>query len=130
MSIRSERIARLIQREVADILRSEIETADASVLTVTGARVSPDLSVATIYVSFLADAPDQRTALLQRIRQHLPQIRNVLGNRIRNQVRRIPEVRFRLDDTQQRANRVEELLARARAEREARLGPGDDDDQR
>ena len=117
MSIRTDRVARMIQREIADLLQTEFSEATHSLVTVTGARVSPDLGVASIEVSVLGETPEARRAAFARVEGLAPQVRHALAQRIRHQVRRIPEVRFFLDDGPQRSARMDELFARIAAER-------------
>ena len=125
MSIRTERVARMIQREVADLLQQDFSEATHSLTTLTGARVSPDLGVASLQVSVLGDTPEARQAAFARLEAATPQIRQALAARIRHQVRRIPEIRFFLDEGPQRTAHMEELFARIAAERGD--PPADDD---
>jgi ribosome-binding factor A len=120
MSIRTERVARMIQREVADLLQGEFHEMSQSMLTVTETRVTKDLGIAYINVSVLGDTPEQRQAAFKRLDALTPQVRQALAQRIRHQVRRIPELRFFLDETQQHASHMNELFAQIRAEREDR----------
>jgi ribosome-binding factor A len=117
MSIRTDRVARMIQREIADLLQTEFSEATHSLTTVTGATVSPDLGVASIQVSVLGDTPEARRAAFSRVEGLATQVRHALAQRIRHQVRRIPEVRFFLDEGPQRAARMDEIFARIAAER-------------
>ena len=131
MSIRTERVAKLIQREVADLLQGEFHEASHSLLTVTGARVTNDLGVAYVNVSVLGETQEQRQSAFKRLEALTPQIRQALAGRVRHQFKRIPELRFFLDDTPQQAKRMDELFARINAERAERPegdGEGDDDD--
>jgi ribosome-binding factor A len=125
MSIRTDRVARMIQREIADLLQTEFSEATHSLVTVTGAKVSPDLGVASIEVSVFGGTPEARNAGFQRLAALAPQVRHALAQRIRHQVRRIPEIRFFLDDGPVRAARMDEIFARIAAERP---DPAPDDD--
>ncbi|NNF57320.1 MAG: 30S ribosome-binding factor RbfA [Rhodothermaceae bacterium] len=124
MSIRTERVARMLQREVADLLQGEFHETSQSMLTVTETRVTKDLGIAYINVSVLGDTPEQRQAAFKRLDAITPQVRQALAQRIRHQVRRIPELRFFLDETQQYAAHMNELFAQIKAERDER---GDDE---
>jgi ribosome-binding factor A len=117
MSIRTERISRMVQREVADLLQGEFHEASHSMLTVTGARVTKDLGIAYVDVSVLGETPQQRQAAFKRLDALTPQIRQALAQRIRHQVRRIPELRFFLDESQQHVAHMDALFAQIRAER-------------
>lgn len=131
MSIRTDRVSRMIQREVADLLQQDFSEATHSLLTVTGTRVTPDLGIAYIEVSLLGDTPEARKAAFARVEALAPQVRQALAARIRHQVRRIPDVKFFLDEGPQQAAKMDELFDRIRAERESRGvvdGPEDEDD--
>ncbi len=117
MSIRTDRVARMLQREVADLLQQDFSEATHSLTTVTGARISPDLGVASIQVSVLGTTPEARKAAFARIEALAPDIRKALAARIRHQVRRIPELRFFLDEGPQRTAHMDEIFARIAAER-------------
>ncbi len=78
-------------------------------ITVTTVRVSPDLGVANVYLSFLA--VKDKNATLDAIREEGKQIRMALSNRIRKQVRIIPELRFFLDNSAEEAIRMESLIS-------------------
>lgn len=125
MSIRTDRVARMIQREVADLLQQDFSEASHSLLTVTDARVTKDLGIAYLKVSVLGDSEPQREAAFARLESQTVAIRQALAQRIRHQVRRIPELRFFLDEGPQRAARMEELFDQIRAERGDELAPDD-----
>lgn len=123
MSIRTERVAKLLHRELADILGREIET--QTMMTVTGVRVTKDLSIAYVYVSVLGAQPQQRQAAFRHLEEQITAIRASLATRIRHQLRIVPELRFFLDESLEQARKMESLFDRIRAERERRLGPED-----
>ncbi len=120
MSIRTERLARLVQREVAEILQNELYEASQSMVTVTDVRVTADLGIAYVHVSVLGENPGRRQIAFKRVEEAAPQVRQALAGRIRHQVRRIPEVRFFLDESAQNVQRMEGLFEQIRAEREGR----------
>jgi ribosome-binding factor A len=134
MSIRTERVAKLIQQEVADLLQKDFHEGSQSLLTVTGARMTSDLTIAYVDVSVLGDRPEQRQAAFKRLEALTPEIRRALAGRIRHQFKRMPELRFFLDETPQHAAHMDEIFARIRAERGDRPdaaeepdGAGEDD---
>ncbi len=120
MSVRSERVARLIQKEVAGLLSSSFSEHFGPMLTITGARVSRDLSIAYLYVSVYGAKAEERKATFRHLEELNPQIRTALAGRIRHQVRKIPELRFFLDETLEEAERIEGLFKKIRAERGSR----------
>lgn len=117
MSIRRERVATLIQQEVADLLNTEFREITQSLVTVTEARVTSDLSVANVYVSIMGATEEERQIAFGQIESAAAEIRSALASRIRHQVRTIPELRFILDESLERAQHIEDLLEKARAER-------------
>ncbi len=125
MGIRTERVSKLLQREIADLLQTEFSEQVPAMVTVTNVRVTKDLSIAYVDVSVYGQEQAQRQAAFRHLEELTPQVRNSLAQRIRHQVRVIPEVRFFLDESLQRAERMNDLFAQIRAERESRES-GDD----
>ena len=124
MSIRTERVAKLIQREVAEILGTDFSEQLQPMVTVTAARITKDLSIAYLHVSVFGATADQRTATFRHLEGLTPKIRTVLAARVRHQLRTVPEIRFFLDESQIEAQKMEDLFERIRAER-ARREPED-----
>ena len=122
MSIRTERVAKLVQREVADILNKEFGQQQQPMITVTGSRVTNDLGIAYVYVSVFGQTAQQRQAAFRHLEEQVPAIRSTLASRVRHQLRIVPELRFFLDETQEQAEHMESLFDRIRAERERREG--------
>lgn len=120
MSIRTERVSKLLQREIADILQTEFGAQLPALFTVTNVRVTKDLSIAYIDVSVFGEELPQRQAAFRHLEELTAAIRSSLANRIRHQVRIIPEVRFFLDESIHEAKKMDDLFARIRAERERR----------
>jgi ribosome-binding factor A len=120
MSIRTERVAKLIQREIAEILNKDFGQQQQPLITVTDARVTVDLSIAYVYVSVYGDTRQQREATFKHLEDQVPQLRSELANRIRHQLRQVPELKLFLDESQQRVQRMENLFDRIREERERR----------
>ncbi|MEM1127375.1 MAG: 30S ribosome-binding factor RbfA [Bacteroidota bacterium] len=120
MSIRTERVGKLLQRELADILITEFGEQLQPMMTVTGTRVTKDLSLAYVNVSVYGSSPDQRQAAFKHLDSLTPQIRAALARRIRHQMRKVPELRFFLDETLEQAKKMERLFDQIRDEREQR----------
>ena len=76
--------------------------------TVTTVRISPDLSIATVYLS-LFPATDKE-AVLHKVRENSSKIRFELGKRVGKQLRIVPELRFFIDDSLDYIDRIDELL--------------------
>lgn len=120
MSIRTERVARLVQREIASILLNDFSQEIPGLVTVTAARVTGDLSIAYVYVSVLSPTEEEKNAVFRHLESLTADIRVELASRIRHQVRKIPELRFFLDETQEQVARLEALFDDIRTEKEQR----------
>ncbi len=107
-STRQQKIARLIQKDLSDILLKYAKRIGGVLISVSEVRVSPDLSIATVYLSIF---PDQRQQeLMDKITEDTSSIRGQLGSLERHQLRIIPELRFFADETIQRMEHIDELL--------------------
>jgi ribosome-binding factor A len=107
---RQEKVNRLIQKELAAILQEDSSKyLQGAFATITGVNMSPDLSVASIYISLLLTKKPQ--GVLDRLEENNKKIRLELGNRLRNQLRIVPHLRFFKDDTYEEAERIEKLLS-------------------
>ncbi|MBO5732276.1 MAG: 30S ribosome-binding factor RbfA [Alistipes sp.] len=110
-STRQQKIARQIQRDIAEILQKDMaDTIRGSLVTVTTVRVSPDLAYAKIYVSIFPF--DRSEALLEAIKERGWQIRKLLGARIRNQLKIVPELEFFVDDSLEYIDNIDNLLSK------------------
>ena len=76
--------------------------------TVTAVRITPDLSIARVYVSVFPW--DQHEAVMQVLEQNTRYIRGVLGTRVRNQLRIVPELQFMIDDSLEYIENIDSLL--------------------
>ena len=107
-STRQHKIARLIQKDMSDILLRYARTLHGTLISVSEVRVTPDLSIAHIYLSiFPQDKVASTMALIEENTHHL---RGELGTLERHQLRIIPEIIFHLDETIDRRERIDELL--------------------
>lgn len=116
MSIRTERLAAQLRIDLADVLREGYQPTGTFV-SVTRVVVTPDLSLAKVYLSVFAPGRDL-TPIFERIDQHQDEIRHQLAMRIRHQVRRVPQLIFFMDDTAEHADRIEKLFRKVNEERE------------
>ena len=89
-STRQLKFARLIQKEIGDIfLKQGKDFYGSPFVTVTGVKITPDLSKARIHISVFQN---KGMEVLQKLHLHSREIRKILGDRIRNQARIIPEL--------------------------------------
>lgn len=108
-TVRQQKYGRLIQKELSDIfLKDKRGILGNTFLTIAEVKLSPDLSVAKVYLS-LTLAKD-KNAVLQNIQQHKSEIRKALGDRMRNQARIIPDLIFFIDEVEENAQRIEDLI--------------------
>lgn len=82
--------------------------AGGGMITVTAVRVSPDMSFAKVYLSLFG--VDDKKITLKGIQEKGWEIRKNLGTQIRHQMRSIPELSFYIDDSLDKAARIDELL--------------------
>lgn len=104
---RAERVADQIRMEVADILARKTKDPRVGFMTVTGVDLSPDLRVAKVFVTTLQEGKEEESAL-QGLGHALGFIRAELGRRMN--LRYIPELIFCRDRSEQRGNRIDQLL--------------------
>ena len=108
-STRQQKINRLLQKELAEIFRKESRILfKGKLISVTVVRVTPDLSLAKIYLSIFPS--DDIREMLKEIRIMNPKIRGMLGHQIGKQVRIIPELEFYIDDSLDYIQHIDELL--------------------
>lgn len=77
-------------------------------ISVTRAKVSPDLSICTAYLSVFPSEKGEE--ILQNINKNVSQVRYELGKRVHNQLRIIPELRFYIDDSLDYLENIDRLL--------------------
>jgi ribosome-binding factor A len=105
---RQNKIARLLQKELAQIFQEQTRAMHSVMVSVTRTKVSPDLSICTAYLSVF---PSERgEEIIANVNANMKTIRYELGTRIRNQVRIIPELRFFIDDSLDYIDHIDELL--------------------
>jgi ribosome-binding factor A len=110
-TIRQEKISSLLQKELAEIFRLNMQQYFAGVMfTVTYVNVTSDMSLARVNLSMFPAAASDKPSLLKQVKEHGGEIRLLLGKRIRNQLRIVPQLQFFIDDTLDKAQRIEELL--------------------
>ncbi len=118
-SKRQRQVAEIIRRSFSMVLQEEGQYiyGPGPLVTVTQVQMTPDLNLARIYLSVFNTMNKQ--AVLLELESAYPHLRKALGQRIRKQVRRIPELQFFLDDTLDEMDRVDQLLARIRTDKSA-----------
>lgn len=105
---RQSKIERLIQKELSQVFLEETRKTHGLLVSVSECRVSPDLSYCTAYVSVFP--PEKADEVVLSLNQNLRTIRYDLGQRLRYQLRIIPELRIFKDDTIEQMEHIDELL--------------------
>lgn len=108
-SKRQNQVASFIQKELGElfILRAS-EWVPGKMLTVSIVRVTKDLSIANIFISVFPSNDSEAT--IKQLNDASSQIRYELGTRIRHSIRRIPELRFLLDDSLDYIDKIDDAL--------------------
>ena len=107
MSKRTERVADLIRRELADILMNRMRDPRLGFVSVTGVEVSPDLGHAVVFLSSL-DGAERRAETIKVLSFAVPFLRRELAPRLG--LREVPTLRFIYDESIERGARIEDLL--------------------
>ncbi len=108
-STRQQKVGKLIQKEMSDIFQRDRKgLLDNAFLSIVEVRVSPDLSVAKLYLSMLLVKDKQ--ALLQKINDHKKEFRKLLGDKVGKQLRIVPEIVFYLDEVEENAQRLDDII--------------------
>lgn len=106
---RQLKVARELQRDLAEIIRAKgMAMFGGAMVTVSEVRVSPDLSIAKVYVSIFPSA--KQVEALKVLEDNKKAIRGELGHKVANQLRIVPEMDFYLDTTLDYAEHIDELL--------------------
>src|SRR4051795_9067057 len=107
-SHRLQRVRELLKREIGEAIRREIPVNEAGLVTVNDVDVAGDLRVATVFIGILGSSEQQRTglALLQKNRSR---IQGLVGKAV--VLKYTPQLRFVVDDSVTRGNRVLDILA-------------------
>jgi ribosome-binding factor A len=110
-SKRLQKVARLIQKDLGEILQMEASNLfEGAMITVTGVRVSADLSLARVYVSIFAVRGKKVEEIFELLEQKKALVRMKLAQRVRHQLRVIPEIAFFIDDSLDYMENIDNLL--------------------
>lgn len=108
-STRQQKFSKIIQKEISEIFnKSGSEYYGNAFVTVTLVRTVPDLSLAKVYLSLFKAKDPQK--IIDKINSRSKEVRRELGNRIKHQVRHIPELHFYLDDSMDYAENINKIL--------------------
>ncbi|MBU2649857.1 MAG: 30S ribosome-binding factor RbfA [Bacteroidetes bacterium] len=108
-SKRQQKISRMLQRDVSEIFqRNTAAWAKGALVTVTKVKITSDLSIARIYLSIFATG--DKAAILDHINGQKRDIRFHLGQKVKDQLRKVPELEFFQDDSLDYIENIDNLL--------------------
>lgn len=108
-SKRQLQISGVIQKELANILTHKFNgLVPGRLVTITGVNISSDLGVAKVYISIFPSTDGQ--SIIKEINTNVSKIRYELGKIMKNDLKRIPELVFFLDDTLDNIERIDNAL--------------------
>jgi len=107
---RQKKIAGILQNDITTILQKLLKSVgkNSVISSITKVKISPDLSIAKIYISVFP--VNQAQSIFELIEEAKSSIRNSLGILIKNQVRRVPALVFYIDDSLEHISKVEKAL--------------------
>ncbi len=105
---RQNKIARLIQKELSEIFLLQTKQTRGVMVSVSTCRISPDMSICRVYLSVFPSARAEE--IVNNVNENQKSIRFELGNRVRHQLRIIPELKFFVDDSLDYVDHIDELL--------------------
>ena len=107
-SQRQKRINKQLQKDLGEIFQRESANLFArAMITVTQVKITPDLSIAKVYLSIFGSDSEKIIAM---VRMHASEIRKQLGLRVKNQLRKVPELQYFIDDSLDYIENIENLL--------------------
>jgi ribosome-binding factor A len=113
---RQKQVGSVVQKEMNEIFqRLGLNMIDGGMVSIASVKVTPDLLEARIYLS-LFQVKESKTAM-RKIEDRHHEIKKELATRVKQQLRRIPELKFFLDDTLNHVFRMEELFRQIHEEK-------------
>lgn len=108
-SKRQSKVSKVLQKDLAEIFQLNARSyAGNALITVTKVNVTPDLSIAKVYLSVFGTG--DKDQIIVKIRKSSKEIRYQLAKRIKNQMRAVPELQFYIDDSLDYIDNIENLL--------------------
>ena|SRR5579863_2619500 len=106
-SLRLQRVRELLKREIGEVIRRELPVSEAGLVSVNDVAVSGDLHAATVYVSILGKA-DQQKRGLEMLQKQRKRIQGLVGRAVI--LKYTPELRFVVDESIEQGNRVLKIM--------------------
>ena len=107
---RQKKIGTVLQQEIAALLQNAIRKGNVSnlMISVTKVNVTSDLSIAKVYLSIFPN--NLASSYFENLKENKSQLRHDLSQKMKNQLRRIPELHFYLDDSLDYIEAIEKEL--------------------
>ncbi|MDE3249536.1 MAG: 30S ribosome-binding factor RbfA [Bacteroidota bacterium] len=113
---RQKQVAGLLHEYITDIFqRLGLNMINGGMVSVSSVKITPDLLEARVYLSFFKT--DDTKEALQKITDRGWEIKKELVNRVKHQLRRIPEIKYFADDTLDHVFKMEELFKKINEEK-------------
>lgn len=108
-STRLEKVSRLLQRDLGVIFQKEAQgTLRGKLITVSEVRITPNLEKAKVFLSVFPSQYGEEVT--KEIQTNTSYFRNLLGQKVRHQLRIVPQLHFILDESIDKLERIDELL--------------------
>ena len=107
MSVKTERIANMLIREISDILENEVYDKDIKFVTITACKVDTDLSLAQVYCTVLNLSKKEKC--MHDLNAAKDLIKKELSKR-KLEIRKIPDLRFIYDESIEYGNKIEKII--------------------
>ena len=125
-SKRQKQVGKLILEELSGVFQREgLNMIDGGMVSISKVMVTPDLLEARVYLSLFQVKDPQ--GLMQSIKEKHGELRKQLGTRVRNQLRRVPEITFYTDDTMDYVFKMEQIFQKIKEERESQSGAAEEE---
>jgi len=108
------RVASEVKKALAQIISQQLKDTPPGLISIPEVRMTPDLRLARVFISVPGDEQKQRDTL-RFLKRHNTEIRRILAGELR--LKYVPELQFRLDESLENVDRLNELFAKIDADR-------------
>lgn len=108
---RQKKIGAVLQKDLVDILQGEIRKNNLTnlVISVSKVTVTTDLGIARVYLSVFP--PERASEILEAVKSNAPLIKHDLSQRVKLQLRKVPNLTFFIDDTLDYLEKIDNALS-------------------
>ena len=107
---RQQKISKLLMKELSEIFQREIKANGNVMISVTKVNVTTDMSYARVYLSIFGPVQEEKKKVVAEVNGMSKGLRKMLGDRVRHQLRIIPELQFFEDDSLDYIENIDHLL--------------------